>query len=52
MSKKGYEPPLGLDMPFGEAMRRFARTDPDEIKGDKRLKGKRGNLKKEKPNPT
>ncbi len=31
MSKKN-EPPFWLDMSFGEAMARFARTDPAETK--------------------
>ncbi|SON56732.1 hypothetical protein HDIA_3191 [Hartmannibacter diazotrophicus] len=25
------EPPFGLDMDFGEALERFARTDPKEV---------------------
>lgn len=31
MTTKGNKPPLVLDMPFGEALARFARTDPDEM---------------------
>ena len=30
--KKKLERPLYLDMPFGEALERFARTDPAEVK--------------------
>ena len=41
MSTKEKEPPLALDMDFGEALSRFAQVDPNEIKGDKRLEGKR-----------
>jgi hypothetical protein len=26
------EPPLGLDMPFDEALKRFIGTDPNEVK--------------------
>ncbi len=33
MTKKGgkQEPPLHLEMDFGEALERFARTDPKEV---------------------
>jgi hypothetical protein len=31
MTKK-YEPPFTLDMPFDEALQRFAATRPDEVK--------------------
>jgi hypothetical protein len=31
MTSKKTEPPLRLDMDFGEAMKRFARTRPDEV---------------------
>lgn len=40
MSAAENEPPLALDMDFDEAMKRFANTDPSEIRGDKRLKNK------------
>lgn len=30
--KRTQEPPLFLDMDFGEALERFARTDPEEVK--------------------
>jgi len=41
MSAAENEPPLGLDMDFDEALRRFANTDPKEIRSDSRLKRKR-----------
>jgi len=44
------EPPLALDMDFGEAMKRFSNTDPKEIKGDHRLKHKRKTASKKKLN--
>ena len=31
MSTKKNKPPLVLDMDFGEALQRFARTDPKEL---------------------
>jgi hypothetical protein len=31
MAKRTYEERLKLDMPFGEALERFARTDPKEM---------------------
>lgn len=46
------EPPLGLDMPFDEALRRFIGTDPKEVEASvKRAKKKKppGGKKK---NPT
>ena len=44
MSAAENEPPLGLGMDFNEAIRRFAKTDPKEIEGDKRLDAKRKNI--------
>jgi len=44
------EPPLALDMDFDEAMKRFANTDPREIKKDHRLNHKRKTARKKKPN--
>lgn len=41
MSTPENEPSLALGMDFDEALRRFAETDPEEIKGDKRLENKR-----------
>ncbi|GLQ22753.1 hypothetical protein GCM10007853_06270 [Algimonas ampicilliniresistens] len=38
MTAKGNKPPLALDMPFGEALARFAQTDPDEMEGAIRIK--------------
>jgi hypothetical protein len=36
------EPPLGLDMPFDEALKRFIGTDPKEVEaGVKRAKKKK-----------
>ena len=36
------EPPLGLDMPFDEALRRFIGTDPNELEASvKRAKKKK-----------
>lgn len=31
MTSKKAEPPLHLDMPFDEALRRFVQTKPDEV---------------------
>jgi hypothetical protein len=31
MNKKKLESPLFLDMPFGEALARYARTKPEEV---------------------
>ena len=31
MTSKKTEPPLALDMPFDEALRRFIQTDPKEV---------------------
>lgn len=31
MTSKKTEPPLALDMPFDEAMRRFIQTKPEEV---------------------
>jgi len=36
---KKLEPKLGLNMQFGEALERFAKTDPDEVE-DSIAKGK------------
>jgi hypothetical protein len=38
MTKRKYEKPLHLDMPFDEALRRFAQTDPREIPENKKLR--------------
>ena len=32
MTKRKYDPPLYIDMPFGEAVERFIGTDPKELK--------------------
>jgi hypothetical protein len=32
MTSKKAEPPLFIDLPFEEAMRRFIQTDPAEVK--------------------
>lgn len=41
MTTKGNKPPLVLDMPFKEALERFAQTDPAEMKvGPSRKKKK------------
>jgi hypothetical protein len=32
MTSKKTEPPLALDMPFDEALRRFVQTKPEEVK--------------------
>lgn len=32
MTGKKTEPPLHLDMPFDEALRRFVQTKPEEVK--------------------
>jgi hypothetical protein len=40
---KKLEPPLYLDMPFGEALGRYAQTKPEEVEpppGKKRKKGR------------
>jgi hypothetical protein len=42
MAKRTYEERLKLDMPFGEALERFARTDPKEMHANiKRAKKKK-----------
>ena len=49
---KQVEPPLGLDMPFDEALERFIGTDPKEVeKSIRRSKQKKppGSKKKRKP---
>lgn len=38
MSTKKNKPPLVLDMDFGEALQRFAKTNPDELPDNVRLK--------------
>ena len=35
------EKPLGLDMPFGEALERFVGTDPAELADNVKLKRKK-----------
>ena len=44
MSAPENEPPLALDMDFEQALSRFSQVDPNEIKGDKRLEGKRKSI--------
>jgi hypothetical protein len=49
------EPPLGLDMPFDEALKRFIETDPKEVEASiKRAKKKKppGGKKKSPPSAT
>jgi hypothetical protein len=41
MSKEKYEKAFALDMPFGEALERFAQTDPRELPEPKKEKKKR-----------
>lgn len=41
MSGKSYEKPLHIDMDFGEALERFARTDVKELPENVRLRGKK-----------
>jgi hypothetical protein len=36
------EKPLGLDMPFGEALRRFVGTDPKEVAESQKRSKQRG----------
>ena len=36
------EKPLGLDMPFGEALERFIRVNPDELPDNVKLRQKEG----------
>jgi hypothetical protein len=38
MTKEKYEKALALDMPFGEALERFAHTDPRELPEPKKAK--------------
>lgn len=52
MTAKGNKPPLALDMDFGEAMARFAQTEPLEVqariedeKRAKKLEKKKAALK-------
>lgn len=46
------EPPLGLDMPFDEALKRFIGTDPREVEaGVARAKKKKPPGRKRKPPP-
>ncbi len=40
MGKK-HDKPLHLDIPFEEALGRFARTDPGEVKAEKNKKAKK-----------
>ena len=42
---KKLEPPLHLDMEFGEALQRFAQTKPEEVEPPKGRKKKRPKLK-------
>jgi hypothetical protein len=45
MSKEKYEKPFALDMPFGEALARYAQTDPREVpEPEKKKKRKRAPL--------
>jgi len=42
MAKKKYEKPFHIDMPFDEALRRYARADPHEVaEREKKAKKKR-----------
>lgn len=41
MSSRKNKPPLALDMEFGEALRRFANTDPSELPDGVKLNRKR-----------
>jgi hypothetical protein len=41
------EKPFKLDMPFGEALRRLAQTDPKELPEGARLRGKHEQREKE-----
>ena len=41
------ERPLGLDMPFGEALERFIGTDPKELPDSVKLKPKKPPPKRE-----
>lgn len=44
------DPPFGLDMPFDEALKRFIRTDPDELESNiKKSKQKKPPGGKRKP---
>lgn len=43
------EKPLGLDMPFGEALRRFIGTDPTELPSSSILVRKKGKAPKKPP---
>lgn len=40
MSRAPKKPPLALNMDFGEALTRFAKTDPDELPDKFKLKKK------------
>lgn len=40
------EKPLGLDMPFGEALERFIGVDPAELPENVKLRQKEGPLKR------
>jgi len=42
MSKGKYEEPFHLDLPFGEALERYAQTEPRELPEPKKKKKKSG----------
>lgn len=44
--KKKYEKPLHLDMPFDEALRRYAQTDPRELPEKNKRKAKKKQTKR------
>jgi hypothetical protein len=40
MTEKKYEKAVALDMGFGEALKRFAKTDPRQLKDERKAKPK------------
>lgn len=48
MTAKGNKPPLALDMPFGEALARFASVPVDEARA-RELREKKAKRSKRKP---
>ncbi len=56
MNKKPYEEKLFVDMNFGEALERFAKTDPEEVAASiaksKKAKPPGGKLRKPPDSPT